>query len=486
MFLYENALRHGGSSELFERTINNCEGGVTRRATPPRWSVLHSQARAITGLLRSTPRAVLWEASCLPTARDLLDHRQTRFASRALNADGDHPTHRLLPANFRFGQLHRHEGATGQPSSIGWTRPEKTHRSFGSRLAQQIARHVSYDTEYGFELPRKTDSPTTNPVIRTQGYSCMPQRMQPENPQQLTLFVSTDKDTNTGVGVVWRERNAWKTKVSSLGKHITTDDAALFAIGMAARDLISTLSRTNHNFAEIVTESRIGLTAVESSKQWVLPVIASIKRQAQSIEAAGGRMVLTWLRNREDVEGYKIANAAAQRAARQQPKEMRSASLSHVKQAVKEKWKPTTKTNKNIADTKKSFAARYLQLKSGHAITGVHLLRIGKVQDATCWWCRADSQTVAHLMLKCRKWRRQRDCMLRELRAKKISISRRDREDLKTLFGNGAIAEVLRFIDNTEVGTRLEKEGTSDDWWDIERLDQSVEEENAAAEDGRD
>jgi hypothetical protein len=255
---------------------------------------------------------------------------------------------------------------------------------------------------------------------------------------------------------------------------------------MAARDLISTLSRTNHSFAEIVTESRSGLTAVESSKHWVLPVVTSIKRQAQSIEDAGGRVVLTWLPNGKDVEGYEIANAAAQKAARQQPKEMRSASLSYVKQAIKEKWEPATKTNKNIADTKKSAAARYLQLKSGHAITGVHLLRIGKVQDATCWWCRADSQTVAHLMLKCRKWRRQRDCMLRELRAKKISISgRRDRADLKTLFGDRAIAEVLRFIDNTEVGKRLKKEGTSDDLWDIERLDRRLEEENAAVEDGR-
>jgi hypothetical protein len=146
---------------------------------------------------------------------------------------------------------------------------------------------------------------------------------------------------------------------------------------------------------------------VESSKHWVLPVVTSIKRQAQSIEDAGGRVVLTWLPNGKDVEGYEIANAAAQKAARQQPKEMRSASLSYVKQAIKEKWEPATKTNKNIADTKKSVAARYLQLKSGHAITGVHLLRIGKVQDATCWWCRADSQTVAHLMLKCRKWRRR-------------------------------------------------------------------------------
>jgi len=205
--------------------------------------LLNSQARAITGLLRSTPRALLQTASCLSDAQDLLDHRQTKFAMRALNANGDHPTHQLLPAKFRFGELHRHEGATGRPSSIGWTKPEKTHRSFGSRLAQQIVRHVSYDTEYGFQLPYKTDAPAATPVIRTQGYSSMPRRMQPDHSHQLTLFVSTIHDVSFGVGVAWKERGTWKTEVSSLGKHITTADAALFAIDMVMENLVSTLSR---------------------------------------------------------------------------------------------------------------------------------------------------------------------------------------------------------------------------------------------------
>ena len=66
----------------------------------------------------------------------------------ALSADGDHLTHQLLPANFRSGELYGNEGATLQLSRIDWTRPEKTHRLFGSRLAQQLARHVDYDTEY--------------------------------------------------------------------------------------------------------------------------------------------------------------------------------------------------------------------------------------------------------------------------------------------------------------------------------------------------
>ena len=66
----------------------------------------------------------------------------------ALRADGNHLTHQLLPANFRSGRLYGNEGATSQASRIDWTRPEKTHRLFGRRLAQQLVRHVDYDTEY--------------------------------------------------------------------------------------------------------------------------------------------------------------------------------------------------------------------------------------------------------------------------------------------------------------------------------------------------
>lgn len=46
--------------------------------------LLNSQARAITGLLRSTPRAFLQTASGLPNAQDLLDHHQTKFATSTL------------------------------------------------------------------------------------------------------------------------------------------------------------------------------------------------------------------------------------------------------------------------------------------------------------------------------------------------------------------------------------------------------------------
>jgi hypothetical protein len=364
-------------------------------------------------------------------------------------------------------------------------RPEKAHRSFGSRLAQQIVRHVSYDIEYGFQLPYRTDAPAANPVIRTQGYSSMPRRMSPDDSHQLTLFVSTIQNISFGVGAAWKERGEWKTRVSSLGKHITTADAALFAIDMVLGNLASTLSKADHSSAEIVTESRIGLVATRDREQWTLPIVTNIKVQAQRVEEAGGRVVLTWLPNDEEVEGYDKANTAAQRAAKHQPKEMRSASLSYVRQAIEAKWKPWAKISKDIANAKKSVAARYLQLRSGHAITGTHLLRIGKVEDAQCWWCGGSSQTVAHLLLRCRKWRRQRDSLLRGMRAKEIVISaRRDQADLENLFRDEATKEVLRFIGNTEVGRPMTKEENSDDYWDIGRLDQSSDEAGMRSEDG--
>ena len=181
-------------------------------------------------------------------------------------------------------------------------------------------KHVSYDREYGFQLPRRAEPVTASPVIQTQGYSSMPRRMRPDYSHQLTLFVSTDQDVSFGVGAAWNEQGVWKTRVSSLGKHITTADAALFAIGMVTEKLVSTLSKADHNTAEIVTESRSGLVAIGGGGQWTLPIVASIKRQAQRVEDAGGRVALTWLPTDEEVEGYDVANAAAQRAAKQQPK----------------------------------------------------------------------------------------------------------------------------------------------------------------------
>lgn len=55
-------------------------------------------------------------------------------------------------------------------------------------------------------------------------------------------------------------------------------------------------------------------------------------------------------------------------------------------------------------------------LKVGHGAIGTFLARIGLIETPECWWCGAEEQTVEHLYARCRKWRRQRRKLVRELR----------------------------------------------------------------------
>lgn len=447
--------------------------------------LLNSQARAITGLLRSTPLVFLQAQACLPCAKDLLDHRQTRYAVRALGANGDHPTHQLLPANFRLGELYGYEGSTPQLSSIGWTRPEKTHRLFGSRLAQQIVKHVDYDMEHGFDLPCRQEPLLTAPAIKVDRISRMPIRMLPDYPLQTTLFVELAKDVSVGVGAAWKERDGWKTRAASLGKYITETDATIFAIGIALKQLSPILLRTSRGSAEIVTKSKPALTAIHNQNSWEARTITEVKRLTRRVEETGGTLALTWLSSSSGSHGYKVASVAAQQAASRSPKTMRSASLSYVEQAVEERWKPTMRLNKHVKDARKAFAARYLQLKSGHAITAAYLMRIGKAEEARCWWCSNSRQTVKHLLLECRKWRREREILIQKLKARDIAVSETpDRRNLKILFGDNAIVDMLKFVENTEIGKRQGAGDDKIDSWDVERLDRRGEDYYGEVENG--
>lgn len=50
------------------------------------------------------------------------------------------------------------------------------------------------------------------------------------------------------------------------------------------------------------------------------------------------------------------------------------------------------------AEARQSFAARHLQLHTDDAVAGARLTRSGETQDAYCWLCGEESQTVAHLL----------------------------------------------------------------------------------------
>ena len=69
---------------------------------------------------------------------------------------------------------------------------------------------------------------------------------------------------------------------------------------------------------------------------------------------------MTWFSSSACSNGSKIASTVVRRAAKQPLKAMRSASLSYVKQAIRDKRKPMTTLDKHVKDARKSVASRYL------------------------------------------------------------------------------------------------------------------------------
>ena len=60
-----------------------------------------------------------------------------------------------------------------------------------------------------------------------------------------------------------------------------------------------------------------------------------------------------------------------------------------------------------MMEAKKTIAARFYQLKTGHALIAKYVLRIGKRSDMKCWWCGHQYQTRDLLSKWCKRWKRE-------------------------------------------------------------------------------
>ena len=104
----------------------------------------------------------------------------------------------------------------------------------------------------------------------------------------------------------------------------------------------------------------------------------------------------------------------------------------------------------------KKYATRYYPLKVGHGAAGTFLARIGVIEIPECWWCGVSEQTVEHLYTRCRKWRKQRRKLVRELEKEGVKwqpwVERRWLTDL--LGDEKAVAPLSKFLKTTGIGGR--------------------------------
>ena len=100
-----------------------------------------------------------------------------------------------------------------------------------------------------------------------------------------------------------------------------------------------------------------------------------------------------------------------------------------------------------LGKTRKSYASRFYQLKTGHGAIGTYLERIGVVESAECWWCGNGEQSVLHLYSHFLK-----------RNSGKLGIQwqrRPERKWLAELLANErAVGPLLAYLKDTEVGSR--------------------------------
>lgn len=122
--------------------------------------------------------------------------------------------------------------------------------------------------------------------------------------------------------------------------------------------------------------------------------------------------------------------------------------------------------NPTLSEALKKYAMRFYQLKIGHGAVGTFLARIGVMETPECWWCRTQEQTVIRLYTECRRWRRERSKLSRELGQLGIRWQPRpERRWLGNQLANKrAVRPILQFLKDMEVGSRDETREWELEW----------------------
>jgi hypothetical protein len=225
-------------------------------------------------------------------------------------------------------------------------------------------------------------------------------------------------------------------------------------------------------------------------------------QQARALMDRGQEVTVQWVPGHNGAEGNEIADQAAKAAAGKAPggladrltlAYLRRERITRVTQA-REAWlrralepprgiyRPQKgwRLDPALARAPKATAARFFQLKTGHAAIGPYLYRIQARDSQACPGCGAPRETLAHLLFECREWVRQRKAFMKALlRAGVPAPTRAEAYPEARIFGDRrATAAVLGFLQQTTTGARdrleqAEAQARRSDNWGLEALEQA-------------
>ena len=462
------------------------------------------QGRTITGMFKSAPIGVVVKEAGLRSAASLLDNRQRRYALRVLSLPKDNTLREILPVTFRDGDVHAQPGEI-ESGDWDWQTDLKTKR-LGQRLANSLAKGTKIDTSYGCEytqIVQLTKFPGEVEIAdsREKAKDISMSHRVIEN--EMTYWTDGSKLENqrAGAGITWIKGNGkWESRKVYLGKNKEIFDAELYAIDQAldialrggrgrgrltSPKMREILERTTN--VHICTDSKAAIGRITHLRpgpgQWLA---CRIHRRAQELKDYEIGIHILWVPGHTDIEGNERADRAAKDAAKTgMYVRERFNSLSHTSRLITEcKWnqdrewfraqhqkrKPESRSTYKLLDKKqtmdkiaagarKGLASIFYQLKSGHAHTADYLFKIGKSSSRSCIHCQnAGTQTVRHLMMDCRKWRRERDNMWAKMKKEGCTL-RHNWSKIRYIFADEkATAAVLRYLLCTNIGRKSNEE----------------------------
>ena len=470
--------------------------------------MINRQARAITGMLKSTPVGPLVREAGLAPAEALLEARQLKYTTRLLSLPENHPAKEILPVSFQEGDQHTQPGEQ-TPGNRQWAeRNNQGPWSLGQHLARQLANILPVDPSGGFESTTQTTSsqfPGQIEMLPGPEALAAAQSLPPE----LAIWSDGSRLENgkSGAGTAWQEPGGtWRTWGFPLGKGYEVFDAELLGV-VRALQLAEKVG--DQRPVTILLDSQAAIARMRHTQPGPgQALVIQAHAIAKRLHARGCQTTIQWVPGHAGIEGNKRADQAAKQAASKPPgRGPREISLAFTCRAQTEaiiaqrqRWlnkelgqrsqqgQRTYRPQRNwrldpaAAIAPKHLASRYFQLKSGHAAIGTYLHRIQVREDATCEGCGISRETIHHLLFECREWRHQRNRLYKGLETDGVlrPTTAEEYPQGRLLGEPRATRALLRFLASTSIALprahlrQTAERAQRDDEWGLEALEEAV------------
>jgi ribonuclease HI len=378
--------------------------------------ILNEQGRRVTGCFGTTPQGVLMNDAGLRPANAILNNQLSRYKIRQMMMSDASGGGRML--EMEGNVVHRVEGIDElipEDYPLEWRRYEGTTLpEVKKRLQGQV---IIQDEEQALEEVKKERDGL---VMWTDG--------------------SRKEDEWVGCAVVWEEGGRWNKGRVHLCRQKEAFDAEMYAMSEAVKIVDEICRKKEVRRVTVFTYSQATLRRIQSDEPGPGQDLALRMMSWESeLTKRKIRVEYRWVPAHKGVEDNEQADQQATKAAykhcgsytetQNQQTYLNYVSFAHISRRLTEtKWEESNKEikqlgkrskhsyrydlvkrggNKAVITSKKSIAARYYQLKTGHALMGKYLRRIGKRRDMKCWWCGYDYQTRDHLFKWCKRSKRE-------------------------------------------------------------------------------